>query len=117
MKGLIAMVDKAKNNDGWDNVSDVEAGFATTFMFNDIGETFIGHYLELTEIGLTNGDIATAAIFADSNGERIGIWANHDLLGKLKKVDFGSEVRIEFTAEREIRRGLSPMKEFSVKAK
>lgn len=106
-----------KKTDGWDNAQTVEAGFETTFTFENMGDVLVGTFEELTDIGLQNGDIATAAIFTKEDDSRVGVWVNHDLAGKLRKLKPGTLTRIEFVSERPIRKGLNPMKEFKVQTK
>lgn len=113
------MADNETPNDGWGN--EVLAGWEDTFSFDSHGDVFIGRYEGNEETALQNGDIAIASVFTttDKDGDetRVGIWANHDLRKKLAKVNPGTLVRIEYTGDREVHKGLTAMKEFSVQTR
>lgn len=108
-----------QNVDGWGN--EVLAGWEDTFSFDNHGDVFVGRFEGNEETALQNGDIAIASVFtvADDDGDdtRVGIWSNHDLRKKLAKVAPGTLVRIEYVSDRAVHKGLTPMKEFSVKTR
>jgi hypothetical protein len=111
------LTDKATQPfDGWENVDEVKAGFDDTFSFDEHGDNLIGIYDGLYEVGMKDGSTAIAAVVIVDN-DRIGVWANHDLKQKLGRIETGKLVRIEYNADREVHKGLTAMKEFSVKAK
>lgn len=104
---------------GWGD--EVLAGWEDTFSFDNHGDTFIGRFEGNEETALQNGDIAIASVFTvqDDDGDemRIGIWSNHDLRKKLNKVAPGTLVRIEYVSDRDVHKGLTAMKEYSVRTR
>lgn len=100
-------------NINWDEVASVEAGFDETFKFESHGDHIIGLFAGMQTVDTDDGE-ATAAVLATGDG-RVGVWVNHDLKQKLKKVDEGMTVRIEYVDDRSVNRG-SPMKIYDLKA-
>lgn len=115
------MAEKAKTTDpnkvDWASADEVKKGFAT-FPFNEIGDHFIGTFVGEDQIANNEtGEIAEAFLFEDAEGHTTGIWKSYDLTRKMEEVPEGAAVRIEYVRDIETKRGLNPMKEYSVKFK
>lgn len=111
---------KTPDNSGavdWDNINPVVSGFDVVFQFRNIGDIFIGKFAGVEDTYVPSiGESRAVAIFTDTEtGNRVGIWLNHDLRGKLGKAVAGNLARIEYVSDREIRPGQDPMREFDVR--
>lgn len=104
------------NKVDWDSADEIKKGFAS-FKFENKGDVFIGTYSGEGEVVSDDGEIAEAFIFVNEEGVDVGLWKSFDLNRKMEEIPVGAAVRVEYVADIETKRGLNPMKQYSVKYK
>lgn len=103
----------------WESVAE---GFGTKVVFDNIGDKFSGKFTGTRTVELTKdgGDleVAKAAEFT-KNGQKYWCWIPYQLREAIDSEEIipGDVVQIEFTGESETKRGLNPVKVFTIRRK
>ena len=103
----------------WETVSE---GFGTKIEWT-VGHSFIGEFTGTREVELDDGgggfSNAKAAEFVDAQGEKHWCWLPYGLAKVIEDGDLspGRTVFIKCTGEQATKRGLNPVKTFTIKVK
>lgn len=104
--------------DDWEFKTVAEEG-ATTVVFDDIGDIFVGQYVGTEHIEPDNGkdDPFDRFTFRGRNGVLYAINQSYKLSQAMDKVSPGDWVRLTYVKDIETKRGLQAMKDFRVEVR
>jgi hypothetical protein len=103
----------------WETVAD---GAPTGVVFENIGESFVGQYLEISHVDREPAADGSEQsfdlfIFKGGDGERYSLNMSYALKEAMAKVSAGDWVRITYVKDIKVAKWPTPMKDFKVQIK